>query len=63
MHFAIRVDDLEAEVAHLQTAGYYETDDEDDPHLIILKRSGLGGFPQVYMMDPEGHVIEINAAS
>ena len=63
VHFAIRVDNFEAAVTHLLTAGYHETDDEDDPHRIIVKRSGLAGFPQVYLMDPEGNVIEINAVS
>ena len=63
IHFAIGVDDFQAAVAQLLTAGYHETDDEDDPCRIIVKRSGLAGFPQFYVMDPEGNVIEINAAS
>lgn len=62
VHFAIRVDDFEAAMDHLLRAGFRETDSENDPLRMIVKRSGAAGFPQVYVMDPEGHVIEINAA-
>jgi glyoxylase I family protein len=62
IHFAVRVDDFEAAVIHLTDAGFRETDDEHDPLRMIVKRMGAAGFPQVYVMDPDGHVIEINAA-
>ncbi|MFN4142435.1 VOC family protein [Aestuariivirga sp.] len=61
IHFALRVENFEEAVAHLQNAGIYETDEETDPRRMIVKRSGPAGFPQVYVMDPDGNVIEVNA--
>ena len=49
-------------VAHLKTVGFHETEDENNPRRMIVKRTGPAGFPQVYVMDPDGNVIEINAA-
>lgn len=62
VHFALRVENFEDAVSHLVKAGFHETDNEADPRRMILKRSGPAGFPQVYVMDPDGNVIEINAA-
>lgn len=62
VHFAIRVDEFDAAMDHLQRTRFRDTDDERDPLGVIVKRSGTAGFPQVYIMDPERHVIEINAA-
>jgi glyoxylase I family protein len=28
----------------------------------VIKRKGPAGFPQIYLLDPDGHVLEINAA-
>jgi glyoxylase I family protein len=62
VHFAIRLEDFESAVAHLKTAGFRETEDESDPRRMVVKRTGPAGFPQAYVMDPDGNVIEINAA-
>ena len=29
---------------------------------MILKRTGMAGFPQVYLMDPDRNIIEVNGA-
>ena len=47
---------------HLRAAGFRETDDPTDPQRMLIKRTGMAGFPQVFIADPDGHVIEINAA-
>jgi catechol 2,3-dioxygenase-like lactoylglutathione lyase family enzyme len=63
IHFALRVDDFEAAVSRLAGAGFRETGEEDDLRRMIVKRTGPAGFPQVYVMDPDGNVIEINAGA
>ncbi|WP_421696536.1 VOC family protein [Aestuariivirga sp.] len=62
VHFALRVEDFEAAVATLKSHGYDETFEGDHPKRLILKRTGMAGFPQVFLMDPERNVIEINRA-
>ena len=62
VHFALRVENFEAAIKHLTDAGFYETDDEDDPQRMVVKRSSPVGFPQIYVRDPDGDIIEINAA-
>ncbi len=62
IHFAIRVRNYREALTYLQSQGYREDADED------LKRirnnpSGKAGFPQIYILDPDRNVIEINAAS
>ena len=29
---------------------------------LLVKRSGLAGFPQLYLIDPDRNVIEVNGA-
>ncbi len=60
-HFAIRVGNLRAAIDHLRSHGYRE--DAPDP-LRRLRENlrGTAGFPQVYVLDPDRNVIEINAA-
>jgi len=63
VHFALRAEDFEGVVAHLKKHGFDETLADDHPKRLILKRTGLAGFPQVFLMDPDRNVIEINGAS
>jgi len=35
----------------------------DDPLRMILHPHAVAGFPQIYILDPDRHVIEINAAT
>ncbi len=62
IHFAMRVEDFEAAVSHLRSHGFDEGLPQDHPKRLILKRTGLAGFPQVFVMDPCRNVIEINTA-
>ena len=62
IHFAMRVEDFESAVSHMERHGFGEALPNDDPKRIILKRTGLAGFPQMFLMDPDRNIIEINTA-
>jgi glyoxylase I family protein len=63
VHFALRVADFEAAVQELAEKGYREDAEENDPKRVVVKRKSPVGFPQIYLMDPDQHVVEINAAA
>ena len=66
-HFAIRVERYSDAVRHLESKGYRPTNDrnpkprEENPLPMRLSPAGPAGFPQIYVLDPDGNVIEINA--
>ena len=66
-HFAIRVERYSDAVVHLESKGYRQSTDKkpkvtaDNPLPMRLSPAGPAGFPQIYVLDPDGHVIEINA--
>jgi glyoxylase I family protein len=60
-HFAVRVPDYGAAADYLRARGYRE-DSPDEFHKLIFNPHATAGFPQMYIMDPDRHVIEINAA-
>ncbi len=62
-HFAFNTRDFEGFVAHARAMGFDEARADDDPMRMILKRQGLAGFPQVYLLDPDRNVIEVNGAA
>ena len=62
VHFAIHVADYDAMLAHLHSLGYREDAALDDPMRLKANRMPNAGFPQMFVMDPDRHVIEINAA-
>jgi catechol 2,3-dioxygenase-like lactoylglutathione lyase family enzyme len=62
-HFALRTDDFEGILSRLEEAGYAEDAPEGDPKKMIVNRSGLAGFLQLYVMDPDRNVIEVNTAA
>ena len=62
VHFAVRVPDYRAAVEFLRGKGYRDDAEGNDPQRIILQPHGTAGFPQIYICDPDRHVIEINAA-
>ncbi len=62
VHFAFRTDDFEGFVEHAAGMGFRDDAPADDPMRMILKRQGLAGFPQLYLMDPDRNVIEVNGA-
>lgn len=61
-HFAFRTGDFDAALATLTASGYSETAPEGDPKRLLVLREGPAGFPQLYLLDPDRHIVEINAA-
>jgi glyoxylase I family protein len=61
-HFAIRVASFTAAVEGLRRLGYRDDVARDDPHCMLLRPNSIVGYPQAYILDPDGHLIEINAA-
>jgi glyoxylase I family protein len=62
VHFALRTDDFEAILDRLLDHGFQEDAPENDPMRIIVNRSGMAGFLQLYVMDPDRNIIEVNTA-
>lgn len=62
VHFAIRVPNYRAAVEFLRARGYREDAGADDPFRMVLQPHPTAGFPQIYICDPDRHVIEINSA-
>ena len=68
-HFAIRVRSYAIAVAHLESKGFRRSSDRSprrttgNPQPMRLSPTGPAGFPQIYVLDPDDHVIEINAAA
>jgi glyoxylase I family protein len=61
IHFAVRVASYRETLGYLRSQGY-EEESADEFHRIKLQPKALAGFPQMYILDPDRHVIEINAA-
>ncbi|MCX6622906.1 MAG: VOC family protein [Acidobacteria bacterium] len=61
-HFAVRVSSYSATVEFLRSQGYREDADALDLKHMRLQPHATAGFPQIYILDPDRHVIEINAA-
>lgn len=55
-HFAIRVADLDVTLRDLAAAGFREGED------MVIRRNSLAGYHQIYLRDPDNHILEINAA-
>jgi catechol 2,3-dioxygenase-like lactoylglutathione lyase family enzyme len=62
VHFAFRTDDFEGVLHRLSNVGYTEAAAEDDPKKMLVNRSGMAGFLQLYVMDPDRNIIEVNTA-
>jgi catechol 2,3-dioxygenase-like lactoylglutathione lyase family enzyme len=60
VHFALRVASYEDTVARLRARGY-ASDASDDLKRLRENPQGKAGFPQVFILDPDRHVIELNA--
>jgi glyoxylase I family protein len=60
-HFALRVEDFDAALNHLIRHGYAENAPEESGRRLLVKRHGPAGYPQLYVLDPDRHVVEINA--
>ncbi len=67
VHFAIRVRSYSEAVAYLESKGFRPSDERNPkpsvghPHPMRLSPTGPAGFPQLYILDPDRNVIEINA--
>ena len=67
-HFAIRVTSYAAAVAHLESKGFRRSDEPrpkrstGNPRPMRLNPKATAGFPQIYVLDPDDNLIEINAA-
>mgnify|MGYP001809711375 CR=1 FL=1 len=61
-HFAFRTDDFDATLARLEAAGFSEDPDEDGVRRLFVNRHGRAGFPQLYLLDPDNNIIEVNGA-
>ena len=61
VHFAVRVPSYRAAVEFLHGKGYREDADPNDPQYMNLQPHPTAGYPQIYICDPDRHVIEINS--
>ncbi|NUS71002.1 MAG: glyoxalase [Ensifer adhaerens] len=62
IHFALRVKSFSAALKHLDDSGYRENAEGNLKLQVNRPSQHRGaGFPQIYVLDPDGHVIEINA--
>jgi catechol 2,3-dioxygenase-like lactoylglutathione lyase family enzyme len=62
-HFAFRTDDFDGALATLIANGFREDAEENDRMRVMVRRNGPAGFPQLYLLDPDRNIIEINGAS
>jgi catechol 2,3-dioxygenase-like lactoylglutathione lyase family enzyme len=63
IHFAVRVEDYWATAEFLRSRGYREEASSGDLMCLKINPRATAGFPQMYILDPDRHVIEINAES
>lgn len=65
VHVAIRVKSYGRAIQHLASLGYVPLDpqapDQDPFKTMRINPSGTAGFPQIYILDPDRNVVEINA--
>jgi len=61
-HFAVRVASYRHTVEFLQSLGYREDAGGDEFRQMHLQPHATAGFPQIYILDPDRNIIEINAA-
>ena len=62
VHFALRVKNFEVAIRKLNQNGYGDDLNADDNKRLIIKRKSMAGYSQLYIMDPDCHLIEINAS-
>jgi glyoxylase I family protein len=61
-HFSFHTRDFYGVLDHLVAEGFREDAEEGDPMRLFVIREGLAGFPQLYLMDPDRNIVEINGA-
>jgi catechol 2,3-dioxygenase-like lactoylglutathione lyase family enzyme len=62
VHFAVRVRSVEEAYESLVALGYDKDADELEPMAMKVSPRPTAGFPQLYVLDPDRNVVEINAA-
>jgi len=62
VHFALRVTSFEHAREFLHARGFREGADPADPMHMIARPNPVAGFPQIYILDPDRHIIELNSA-
>ena len=62
-HFAFRTDDFDDALATLTAGGFREDAAEDDPMRVFIRRNSPAGYPQLFLLDPDRNIIEINGAA
>ncbi len=62
LHLAVRVASFASALARLERLGYREDVQADHPQHLVVQRRPPTGYPQIYLIDPDRHLIEINAA-
>ena len=60
LHFAMRVDNFGEALEFLRSKGYRE-DAADDFHRMIVQPHATAGFPQIFILDPDRNIVEINS--
>jgi glyoxylase I family protein len=60
-HFAIRVRSYRATLDYLHDQGY-SPDATDEFMRLVESPRARAGFPQIYLLDPDRNIIELNAA-
>ena len=63
VHFAARVADFDGTRRHLEALGYDSTLASGDRMQLVLRLDGPAPYKQLYIVDPDNHVIEINDAA
>jgi len=61
IHFALRVTSYRQALDALKVQGYREDASPEDP--MGIRTSTRVGYPQMYVLDPDRNIIEINAVS
>ena len=61
-HFAFRTTDFDGALKRLEGLGFAENLPEGDPKKLFINHHGLAGFQQVYLLDPDLNMVEINNA-
>ncbi|MCA0432424.1 MAG: VOC family protein [Proteobacteria bacterium] len=62
VHFALRTGNFDESLADLEAKGYSADLPPENNKRLIVKKTGLAGFPQIFLTDPDWNIIEINQA-
>ena len=60
-HFAVRVKSFQKTLEFLRSKGYHEDADAADFLQLRVLPHPITGYPQIYIIDPDRHLIEINS--